>query len=318
MPSTKSSLPLWVALVGSGFAGALTATQSRINGGLSQQIGDPYLTAFISFAMGLVVAAIFSALSRRGRKGFVLVWREFRSGHLPWWALCGGAFGAFLVLSQGIVATVLGLAMFTVGMVAGQVLGGLMIDRMGIGPGGRVNPSLTRVFGTVLALVAVGFSVVADLSGSNGVGAQMWLIVIPVLVGAGVSMQAAVNGVLRSAAQSALTATTISFLFGTVLLAAIAAVSVGIHGWPGYWPSEPLYYLGGALGTVFIGLAAVLVRTAGVLLLSMSNVAGQLLTSVAIEAGMPLAGGVTTGMLIGTGIALVAVLIAALPTKKRP
>ncbi len=317
MPSTSSRLPVWVALVGSGFAGALTATQSRINGGLSQQLGDPYVTAFISFGMGLIVAAVAAGLSRRGRKGFALAWREYRSGHLPGWALCGGVFGAIFVLSQGLVATVLGLALFTVGIVAGQVLGGLLIDRMGIGPGGRVNPTAPRVAGTALALLAVGFSVAADLAGPSGAGAHLWLIVVPILVGAGVSMQAAVNGVLRSAAQSALTATTVSFLFGTLLLAAVAAVSVGLHGWPSYWPSEPLYYLGGALGTVFIGLAAVLVRTAGVLLLSMSNVAGQLLTSVAIEAGVPLAGGVTIGMLIGTGIALLAVLIAAMPSRRR-
>ena len=317
VPSTKSSLPLWVALVGSGFAGALIAVQSRLNGGLSQQLGDPYLTAALSFGTGLGVAAIFAALSRRGRKGFGLVWREFRSGHLPWWALCGGAFGAFLVLSQGLVATVLGLAMFTVGIVAGQVLGGLLIDRMGIGPGGRVDPTWPRVLGTVLALAAVAFSVFADLFAAEKMDSKLWLIVVPILVGAGVSLQSAVNGVLRSAAQSALTATTISFLFGTLLLGAIAAVSVSINGWPTAWPSEPFYYLGGALGTIFIGLAAVLVRTAGVLLLSMSNVAGQLIASVAIEMGMPLAGGVTSGMLVGTCIALFAVLIATIPSKKR-
>ena len=151
----------------------------------------------------------------------------------------------------------------------------------------------------------------------SGETAQIWLIVFPVLFGMGVSLQAAVNGLLRSAAQSALTATFVSFLVGTVILVLVAAVSVAVQGWPTAWPAQPLYYAGGALGVVFSALAAMLVRTAGVLLLSMSNVAGQLLASVALEAGLPLAGGVSTGLLAGAAVALVAVAIAAIPGRQK-
>ena len=102
-----------------------------------------------------------------------------------------------------------------------------------------------------------------------------------------------------------------------MILVIVAAISVAVQGWPTAWPSGPLYYTGGALGIVFIALAAILVRTAGVLLLSMSNVAGQLLASVALEAGLPLAGGVSAGLLAGTAVALVAVVIAAIPVRKK-
>ncbi len=308
---------MWVALLGSGFAGALTAVQSRINGGLSQHLGNGYVTAAVSFGSGLLILCLVIGLSRRGRDGFARVRKELSTRHLPVWALTGGTFGAFFVLAQGLVATVLGLALFTVGVVAGQVFGGLLIDRAGIGPGGRVNPTWPRVLGTVLAILAVAFSVVADLLDSHGSNGQIWLMIVPVLVGAGVSMQSAVNGLLRSAAQSALTATFISFLVGTTILVVVAAVSVLVQGWPTEWPSQPLFYAGGSLGVVFIALAAMLVRTAGVLLLSMSNVAGQLLASVALEAGLPLAGGVGSGLLVGTLVALIAVVVAALPARER-
>ena len=317
MTSAKPSLPVWIALLGSGIAGALTAVQSRINGGLSQHLGNGYVTAAVSFGSGLVILCLVVVLSRRARRGFALVKKELASGHLPFWALSGGAFGAFFVLAQGLVATVIGLALFTVGVVAGQVLGGLVIDRIGLGPAGRVDPTLTRVIGMVLAMVAVVFSVIADIVNPSGETGRIWLIVFPVLVGFGVSLQAAVNGLLRSAAQSALTATFVSFLVGTVILVIVAAISVAVQGWPTAWPSGPLYYTGGALGIVFIALAAILVRTAGVLLLSMSNVAGQLLASVALEAGLPLAGGVSAGLLAGTAVALVAVVIAAIPVRKK-
>jgi transporter family-2 protein len=48
----------------------------------------------------------------------------------------------------------------------------------------------------------------------------------------------------------------------------------------------------------------------------MSNVAGQLIASVALEAGLPLAGGVSAGLLAGAAVALVAVAIAAIPRRK--
>ena len=308
---------MWVALLGSGLAGALTAVQSRMNGGLSQHLGNGYVTAAVSFGSGLLILCVVITLSRRARRGFTLVRQELASRHLPLWALSGGTFGAFFVLAQGLVATVIGLALFTVGVVAGQVLGGLVIDRIGLGPSGRVDPTLPRVLGMVLAMLAVVFSVIADILNPAGETAQIWLIVFPVIVGIGVSMQAAVNGLLRAAAQSALTATFLSFLVGTVILVVVAAISVALQGWPTDWPTQPLYYAGGALGVVFIALAAMLVRTAGVLLLSMSNVAGQLLASVALEAGLPLAGGVSAGLLAGAAVALVAVAIAAIPVRKK-
>ena len=314
MITSKRSLPVWVALLGSGLAGGMVAVQSRINGGLSQRLGDGYVTALVSFGVGLVILGIVLLLSPRGRRGFGLVRAEISGGRLPVWALIGGVCGAFFVVSQGLVATVLGLALFTVGVVAGQVLGGLVMDRLGVGPGGRVDPSPQRVVGMLLVIAAVVLSVLAQPSDSGS--ARVWLVLVPVAVGITTSFQFAVNGLLRAAAKSAITATFISFFAGTLVLVIAAAVSVAVQGWPTAWPSEPWYYVGGALGTIFIALSAMLVRTAGVLLLSMSNVAGQLLASVALEAGVPLAGGVTGGLLAGASVALVAVFVAAIPSRK--
>lgn len=316
MTSHKPGVPIWAALIGSGLAGALVTVQARINGGLSQELGNGYVTAFVSFGVGLVIMCLVMLFSRRGRAGFALIRREVRSGHLPMWALGGGAFGAFYVLTQGLVATVLGLALFTVGIVAGQVLGGLLMDRIGVGPGGRVAPTVPRIAGASLAIVAVVLSVLSDLTNPDGHAATIWLVLVPVLAGLGISFQSAVNGLVRAAAQSTISSTFLNFVTGTSVLLVVAAVSVAVQGWPEAWPTAPWYYTGGAIGCVFIALAAMLVRTAGVLLLSMSNVAGQLVASVAFEAGLPLTGGLTIGLTVGAAVALLAVAIGALPGRK--
>ena len=304
------SFPVWAALVGSGLAGMLVALQSRINGGLSVRLGNGYVTAAVSFGIGLLIMCVVLAVSRRGRSGIGRIRAEVRAARLPSWVLLGGTGGALFVLSQGLVTPLMGLTLFTVGIVAGQVLGGLAMDRLGLGPGGRIDPTPPRVAGTVLAVIAVVLS--AGLGGTGEHG-PVWLILIPVFVGAGMAAQSMLNGLVRAAAQSAVTATFVNFVVGTVLLGTAAAISVAVSGWPSDWPSEPYFYIGGFVGTIFIAVAAMLVRTAGVLLLSMSNVAGQLIAAVAFELGAPLAGGLTQGMIAGTAVALLAVVIAALP-----
>ncbi len=320
---SQTYLPVWVALVGSALAGTLVSLQSRVNGGFSEQLGNAYVTAAVSFGSGLIILCVVMLMSCGGRRGLVRLRVEVTSRRLPPWALVGGMFGALFVLSQGLIATITGLALFTVSVVAGQVFGGLIMDRIGLGPGGRVIPTPTRLIGTVLAIVAVALSVFAGgtdgLTGTPG-GALEWrhlvLIVIPVCVGVGISFQSAANGLVRAASRSTLTSTFVNFVVGTVILVVAAIISVIAQGWPEAWPTNPVYYLGGAIGTIFIAAAAMLVRTAGVLLLSMSNVVGQLVASTAFEAGLPLAGGVTAGMLAGVAVALVAVVVAAVPVRR--
>lgn len=299
------------ALIGSAFAGMLVAVQSRVNGGLSQELGSGYVAAAVSFGSGLVILIVATLISRRARRGLGELRSLVAQGSFPWWALFGGVFGALFVLAQGLVASVLGLALFTVGIVAGQVAGGLIIDRIGLGPGGKVPLTLQRVVGTLIALVAVGISVGGDLGANNAA----WLVVFPLLAGFGVALQSATNGLVRSAARSAIAATLLNFIVGFTVLAIFCAVSVAVQGWPEVWPTHPLYYIGGAIGVFFIALASVLVRVAGVLLLSMSNIAGQLVAAVLLDLGLPLAGGVTWAMAVGAAVALVAVVVAAIPSR---
>ncbi|WP_104127605.1 DMT family transporter [Cryobacterium sp. Y57] len=305
---SASAVPVWLALVFSVLIGALYAVQSRVNGELGHRIGDGFTAAVISFGSGLIVLSLGLIVFRSGRRGLQLVARGVAANHLSWWHLFGGLAGALFVLSQGLVAVPLGIALFTVAVVAGQTVSGVLMDRFGIGPGGRRPLHASKIVGAVLALIAVAFTVSGELRGSGA----LWLLALPLIAGIGQGWQQAVNGQVRVTAQSALTATFLNFLTGTIALVLAALVHGLLVGFAFDLPGNPWLYTGGLIGCVFIAGAALVVRTTGVLMLGLCIVAGQLVCALVLDLLAPTAGhplGVTT--IVGTALALVAVIIAA-------
>lgn len=309
----KVSRPLLLALSGGALVGVLTVLQSHTNGSLGRSLGDGYVGAALSFLIGSLLVVIGMVFSRSARSGVRVILTEARSGRLPWWALTGGLGGAAFVLSQGVAVGLIGVALFTVGSIAGQILGGLLLDRAGVGPSGKIMLTVPRVLGTVLAIAAVLLSVMGDL---GGVGRSVLLVVVPLLSGALIAWQVAVNGLAQAAGRSALAAAFVNFAVGSVVICLAAGISIAVNGWPTVWPSDPWVYLGGPASVAIVALLAVLVRHAGVLVLSMANVAGQLIAALVFEAWMPLTGGATPWMIAGSAVALLAVAVAALPGRR--
>jgi transporter family-2 protein len=172
---------------------------------------------------------------------------------------------------------------------------------------------LPRVLAAVLALVGVIVSVSGELRGDVPLG----LLVLPVIAGGMVGMQAALNGQVRRVASSAYTATFANFLVGTTLLVLICAVHLLIRPWTPVLPANPLLYLGGTVGVVFIAAQAVLVRTTGVLVLGLAVLSGQLVMAVVFDAVLPLPGNTLTLVgLIGAALTLAAVVIAVIPPRR--
>ncbi|MGX5695596.1 DMT family transporter [Agromyces soli] len=303
----RTRLPLWLALAVAVAAGALTALQSRINGELARAVGDPYTAAAVSFGSGLVILAIALACWRPGRTGIGRVRRALVDGTLKWWMLCGGLAGAWFVTTQGLSAAPLGVALFTVAIVAGQTVGGIVFDLLGLGPGGRRRLTPTRVAGALLALAAIGWAMSAQLEHE----VPLALMLLPFTAGVGVGWQQAVNGRVRQTAESTLTATFGNFLGGSLVLLVAALVHGLVAGFPAL-PTTWWLYLGGALGCVFIAAQAAVVRTAGVLLLALCGVAGQLAAALALDLLLPTAERpVEAATIGGTVLALVAVVVAS-------
>jgi transporter family-2 protein len=312
--SLKASKPLGVALgVGSGLA---MAVQGKINGELGSEFHDSMLAAVVSFGGGLVILLIVLAFSPKIRIGLRRVRDGVRSHELRPWHLLGGVAGATFVAGQSITVPVIGVALFTVGVVAGQTVSGLLVDKVGLGPAGPQPLTPLRVFGALLTLVAVGGS----LSGGFGGGAGGYgLLVLPLVGGILMAVQQAFNGRVGATSGSALTATLVNFIAGLVVLVLGWLVSLALRGGPTAFPHNPLLYLGGLVGILFIALASFVVKWIGVLLLGLSAIAGQLIGSVLLDVFLPAHGEhLATPTLIGAAIALVAVAIAAIPTRTPP
>ncbi|WP_426624963.1 DMT family transporter [Leifsonia sp. McL0607] len=312
---TSRSFPLWLALVVAIICGAGVALQSRINGELGSRLDDGVTAALISFGSGLLILIVAMAIAPTGRRGLGRVIAALRGRELPWWYVAGGAAGAFLVLSQGVAAAVLGVALFTVAVVAGQTVSGLVLDRIGLGPGGRRPITPARLAGAIIALAAVTWAV----SSQFGDGVPVWLMLLPLIAGLGLGWQQAVNGQVRVVASSALTATFVNFAVGTTVLLVLMAIDWSIRGLPKPLPTEPWLYAGGAIGCIFIAAAALLVRVTGVLLLGLATVAGQLVTALLLDLFAPTSSQPVTATTIGgTLLALVAVAVASIRWRRRP
>jgi transporter family-2 protein len=100
-----------------------------------------------------------------------------------------------------------------------------------------------------------------------------------------VSFQAAINSQMAAAVgANSVVAALVSFLCGTVLLAIIAFARGGLPDAMAALPGQPLWkFSGGVLGAAFIFCTVMLVPRIGLLNLVVLVIAGQLLTSMAID-----------------------------------
>ena len=137
--------------------GACLSLQPPINAVMARTLGSPLLAATISIAISLVL--------------MVVVWLTLGKGvgdltqikALPWWVTIGGIVGVVFVAGGVVIAPVLGVALFFVCVVAGQLLGSTLADQFGAF-GMQVKPiNMMKLLG--LGLVLIGAILVQNSSG---------------------------------------------------------------------------------------------------------------------------------------------------------
>jgi bacterial/archaeal transporter family-2 protein len=297
------------ALVAAG-GGLCLAVQGRLNGQLGSRLHDGIAAAVFSFGTGLVLLVAMVAAMPKARAGVRRLRAALAGRTLRWWECLGGLCGAFFVTSQGIAITALGVAVFTVAVVAGQTASGLLVDRAGIGPGDPRPITPPRAIGAAIAVVAV----VVSVSGDFAHPAALWLAVLPALAGIGLSWQQGVNGLVRDASENVLVPTAVNFGIGTVGLVVAFLIDVVVRGLPATPPGDWWLYVGGPLGILAILTMVIAVRLIGVLLLGLCAVAGQLAGALVLDVVTPAGdGGLTLTSVLGVAITFVAVVVAALP-----
>ncbi|WP_304502237.1 DMT family transporter [Brachybacterium sp. FME24] len=301
----RPSAPLW-AVPAAVVCGVMGAIQSRINSDLAAELDDGFAASSISFGSGLVVILLLLVVMPRVRRLCREFWRELRSGSFPWYLAIGGLGGAMYVLGQTFSVSLLGVALFIVCVVAGQTVTGLVVDRVGLGPGGVRHLTPLRVLGAGLMVVSVALA----MSGGISTEAPWYLLALPMVAGVAMGLQQAINGRVTQHSGHFLVATLGNFVVGTTALLLVALVHMLVAGAPESLPTNPLLYLGGPIGVVFIAMAAYLAGPLGILTLAMSTIAGQIVGSVVLDA-VAAPGHLTYTTIAGAGLTLVAAVLAA-------
>jgi transporter family-2 protein len=297
-----------VALAATLAGGMLFALQGRLNGELGDRAGSALWAALVSFGSGLAVVGALVAALPASRRAV----RPALAHRLPWWTYGGGLFGATVVTVAALAVPVVGVATFTVGLVAGQAVGGLLVDRSRLGPGGPRPLSPARVGGAAVAVLAVLVIRLGHDSGAVSAGAVLGVLVGSAAAGAGLSVQQALNGRVQRSTGSALIAGCTNFLVGTAALVVVFVLALLVGAGPDrWWPGPVGLYVGGALGVGYITVAAWAVRGLGVLRLALSTVAGQLAGGLLLDLVSPgRAGGVDAATVAGVVLTLAGVALA--------
>ena len=190
---TRSPLQVVLAATFAVLAGGVLIFQVRVNGELAEQLDDPILAALATFVVGAGSCAIALLASARGRRGLRRMREAIAEGGMPSWYLLGGVPGVLLVFLQGLASPALGVALFTIAIVGGSMIGSLLVDRRGMGRMGPKPLTVPRLVGTLLAVAAVGWAVSDRIQGD----VPWWLLVLPFIAGIGGAWQQGVSGQLR-------------------------------------------------------------------------------------------------------------------------
>lgn len=128
-------------------SGAFIAVQAPINAQLARGLGLPVAAAAFSFLSGAIVLGIISIVVTRF-DGIALDWKA----PAPWLFVAGGVLGGFYVTLSTILIPRIGTAALMAFLVAGQLMAGMVLDRIGFLGIAVREISLGRIVGAALLL----------------------------------------------------------------------------------------------------------------------------------------------------------------------
>jgi transporter family-2 protein len=129
-------------------AGMLIALQAPINAQLARSLGSPVVAAAASFFAGTVVLIAISLVVSQ-TQNLSIAWR------VPplWMFVAGGCLGAAFVTCALVLTPKLGAAATMAFIVSGQLLAGLLLDRLGYFDLAVRELTLGRIAGACLLVV---------------------------------------------------------------------------------------------------------------------------------------------------------------------
>lgn len=125
MPAQSSSLSPFLTILLAVAVGIATSYQSGINAKAAQFLPTRLHGGLVNFLGGFLVMCVVITLSRSELPNTTKV------AQAPWWAWTGGLLGAFFVTMALFLVPKIGAANLAAGIIAGQLLGSLVIDHFG-------------------------------------------------------------------------------------------------------------------------------------------------------------------------------------------
>ena len=290
--------------------GVVVAIQSRINGQLSVDLDNGLAAALVSFITGLALVTILVFGFKREREALFRIFTAIKKKELVTWEVMGGVLGGFFVAAQSAVVPQIGVALFTISVVAGQTVSSLLVDKAGITPSGKQKITKPRIIGAVATLIAVAIAVFPDLTNSEF---RFLPLTFSLIVGVFASIQQGMNGRVNVVARSPLATAWLNFVSGTIVVLIALLVDLALGASIGPLPSNFWVYTGGAAGLVFVAVSAYIIKHLGVLNFVILNIAGQLVGAVMIDWLAPAKAGSLNGYLIfGTVMTIISIAVSKL------
>ena len=299
----KASVPISITLAF--IAGVAATLQAGISGQLAKELNDGIMAALVSNIGGTMFTALF-LLNPNVRKQAKKLFKAVVSGNFAKWQLLGGVAGAVYISTASSTVSIIGTGLFTVVLVASQNVSGIIVDKFGFSSGSKRKITPKRALAVVIGIVAVLLSV------SEFEGKILWLPILAVVIaGLAVTIQFALNGRVTKASNSQVSAFINFPMSMFAVLITLIVMNLFGKNWNS-WPDQWWLYSAGFLGAVVVFLAAATIRTLGVLLFGLASVAGQLITSIALDVILPNANiNVGWALISGAGLMLLAVYLAS-------
>ncbi|NRA30861.1 MAG: DMT family transporter [Parvularculaceae bacterium] len=105
--------------------GLALSSQGAINGRLAGHLGGALPAAVVSFSVGLSALILVTVLLRQPWPGPTGV------AAAPWWTFLGGFLGATVVACAAYFVPQIGVATWAAAIIAGQLIGAMVIDHNG-------------------------------------------------------------------------------------------------------------------------------------------------------------------------------------------
>ena len=283
-------------------SGLLIALQARANGELSHRLGNGLQAALVSFTSGLIIIVVIALFNPSIKEGVRTLRRAVIAKAIPPWTLFAGMLGASFVAVQTQIVPMIGVAIYSVAAIAGQMAISLVVDRIGLTGGGKKEITPRRVTAAFVTVFAVFISVADRLDGKD---LSIAAVILGVLAGAIVGLQRAMNGQINEHSQQSFTTSLLNFAMGTTFLLVLLLFAMTLGGMKlSPLPAGPWWiYTGGAIGVLYVAFTSTIVQHLGVLTFTLISVGGQLAGSLLIDLYSP-TDGVQVSIYLVSGIVL--------------